>query len=102
MSDGLRTIENIIPSISVYNASGNEDGARSYVECLQSEEAMRAAWLEKIKTSSAENFKAGFLAGSNSQGDLQKKPTESDDVRVRLFETIPAPCKSMNTNTFQR
>lgn len=99
MSEGLRTIENIIPSISTYNASGNE---RSYVECLQSEESMRAAWLEKIKTSSAENFKAGFLAGSNSHGDLQKKLTESDDVRVRLFETIPAPCKSMNTNTFQR
>ena len=100
MSDGLRTIENIIPSITTYR--GNEDEAKSYVECLQSEEAMRATWLEKIKTSSAENFKAGFLAGSNSQGDLRKKLIESDDVRYRLFETIPAPCKSMNTNTFQR
>lgn len=100
MSDGAHRIENVMPSASPYRSSG-EDGSH-YVECLQSEEANRAAWLEKIKISSAENYKAGFLAGSNSHGDFGRKLEEDEDVRLRLFETIPAPCKSMNSNTFQR
>ena len=102
MADGAFTIENIMPSASPYRSNGNGEDGSHYVECLQSEEANRAAWLEKIKISSAENYKAGFLAGSNSHGDLGGKVDAEEDVRLRLFETIPAPCKSMNSNTFQR
>lgn len=95
-------IEYVIPTTAAYNKNSHGDDGRNYQECLQTEEAMHSAWLEKIKISSAENYRAGYLAGSSSKGDLVEKVTESEDVRTRLFETIPAPCKSMNSDTFQR
>ena len=105
MASASQSIENVIPSSTPYRKQSMEDDARNYEHCLHSEELQHADWLEKIKLSSAENYRAGFLAGSSSQDNLLKSVKgggETDDVRSRLFETIPAPCKAMNTNSFQR
>ena len=105
MASASQSIENVIPSSTPYRKQSMEDDARNYEHCLHSEELQHAEWLEKIKLSSAENYRAGFLAGSSSQDNLLKSVKgggETDDVRSRLFETIPAPCKAMNTNSFQR
>ena len=94
-------IENIIRSTASYSKIISEDDARNYEDCLHGEELQHADWIEKIKVSSAENYQAGFMAGANCSGkdDTLKN---AGDVRVRLFDTIPAPCKAMNTNSFQR
>ena len=49
-------MENIIPTAASYRMAEDD---RSYEECLHSEEQQHADWLEKIKISSAENYKAG-------------------------------------------
>ena len=112
MAAASQSIENIIPTSTPYRKQSIEDDVRNYQHCLQSEELQHADWIEKIKLSSAENYRAGFLAGSSSQDNLLKTVdgerggerggVDTDDVRCRLFETIPAPCKAMNTNSFQR
>ena len=101
MAAVTKGIENIIPSTVSYRKIIGEDDARNYEECLHGEELQHADWLEKIKVSSAENYQAGFIAGSNSSGE-DDTFNSAGDVRVRLFDTIPAPCKAMNTNSFQR
>lgn len=101
MADATQRIENIVPSAESYRKKISEDDARNYEECLHSEELQHADWLEKIKVSSAENYQAGFMAGADSASQ-DNSLQAANDVRVRLFDTIPAPCKTMNTNSFQR
>lgn len=60
MSKSTQSIENIIPTTAPYRMETEED--RNYEECLHTEELRHADWLEKIKVSSAENYKAGTLS----------------------------------------
>mmetsp|Transcript_5524 Transcript_5524/g.5678 ORF Transcript_5524/g.5678 Transcript_5524/m.5678 type:complete len:192 (+) Transcript_5524:99-674(+) len=80
-----------------------EEDEKNYENCLHDEELKHSAWLERIKISSAENYEAGYLAGRALCVDSPDKPVKNpDDVRSRLFETIPLPSKLFNLDSFQR